>query len=70
MQRPGYHDGPFRARYEFYCTTAVDRPSPSMTEQHHSLYAAPKPGQYLRQEGGIESDHPAVAALARTRMEG
>jgi hypothetical protein len=35
-----------------------------MTEKHHSLYATPKAGQYLQKDGGIETDHPAVTALA------
>ncbi|MBY0525635.1 MAG: hypothetical protein K2R98_19675 [Gemmataceae bacterium] len=64
-RRAGQQDGPFRALYEFYCTTSVNRPSAPMTELAQTLSAAPQPGQYLQRESVIESDHAAVADVAR-----
>src|SRR5262249_732291 len=39
MQRAGTGEGPFRARYEFYCAIDVQRATPSMSELHKQLYA-------------------------------
>jgi len=68
--RAGMPDGPFRARYEFYCSTGVSRPSAPMTELAQTLYAPPAKGQYLQREPGITSDHASIAALARRLTSG
>src|SRR5262249_7082259 len=57
-QRAGARNAPFRARYEFHCTTNVARPSPNMAELAQTLAAAPTAGQHLQREAGVESDHP------------
>jgi hypothetical protein len=64
-QRAGIPDGPFRARCELYCSVNVAHPTAPMTELTRSLYAAPRPGEELQTEPGVESDHVAIAALAR-----
>jgi hypothetical protein len=69
-QRAGVPNGPFRARYEFHCTTNVSRPSPGMTELGQTLSAAPAAGQYLQREPGVESDHPSIIALSRRLTDG
>jgi hypothetical protein len=69
-QRARVPQGPFRARYEFHCSTNVTQPTPPMTDLAHTLSAPPTPGQYLEREPGVESDHPDVAALARRLTAG
>jgi hypothetical protein len=68
-QRVGVPNGPFRARYEFHCTTNIAHPSPPMSELAQTLAVAPTAGQYLQREQGIESDHPAIIELARRLTE-
>jgi hypothetical protein len=46
-KRVGVPEGPFRARYEFYCTTDSHRASAPMSELARALSAPPHPGQYL-----------------------
>src|SRR5439155_4405053 len=58
-QAPGISPGPFRIRYECWF---VARPERSASEHHN---AAPKEGEYLNAEPGIDSNHPQVAELAR-----
>jgi hypothetical protein len=70
IQRAGVPDGPFRARCEFYCAVNVKDPSAPMTELSEQLYAPPRSGEYLMNEPGIESDHPAISALARRLTAG
>jgi hypothetical protein len=61
----GGGEGPFRARYEFYCATNVAEPSAPMSDLAAALYAAPQPGEYMQREPAIERDDAAVADLAR-----
>jgi hypothetical protein len=70
VQRPSFAGGPFRAHYEFYCTTSMARPSTKLTDLAGILYAAPHPGQYLQSEPALESDDPDVTALARRLTNG
>jgi hypothetical protein len=67
-KRVGARDGPFRLRSEFCCTVDGHRSSASMSELSRSLYAPPKPGQYLDvvTHGGPDP----VSDLARQLTEG
>ncbi len=69
-QRAGVPNGPFRVRYEFHCITNLSRPTEPMSELAQTLAAAPGPGQYIQREPQVESEHPAIAALARRLTEG
>jgi hypothetical protein len=69
-QRPGIPEGPFRARYEFYCTVDVHAPTSPMSKLARALYAPPQPGQYLKSEPNIESDQPEITELARCLTAG
>ena len=42
-QRPGVPDGPFRIRYQFYCTVNVHSPTAPMSELAQVINAAPRP---------------------------
>jgi hypothetical protein len=64
-QRPEYAGGPFRAQYEFYCTTSMARPTAPMNQLAETITAAPQRGQYLHAEPAIQSDDPEIAQLAR-----
>src|SRR5262249_43783390 len=46
-QRAGVRNGPFRARYEFHCTTNVARPSPTMIELAPTPAPPPTPAPHL-----------------------
>ena len=63
--RRGGAAGPFRVRYECYCTVSAPHARELAPEPDGPLDARPKPGEYLRGEPGIEADDPAVAARAR-----
>ncbi|HZT79674.1 MAG TPA: 7TM domain-containing protein [Gemmataceae bacterium] len=65
-RRPGVANGPFRARYEFYCAIDVHRPTVSMSRLHKALYAAPQPGEHL----DACTDDESVAELARRLTAG
>src|SRR5262249_34465893 len=67
-QMPGVAPGPFRIRYECFCT--VQPETVSVKDRTHHLYAAPKPGEYVASEPGLDSDHAEVAALARQLTDG
>src|SRR5262245_14661384 len=69
-QKPGLPSGSFRARYECYCSVRADGVAPAAAERTRLLYAAPKPGEHLRSEPGLDADHPDVAALARRLADG
>ncbi|MBL8796359.1 MAG: lasso peptide biosynthesis protein [Planctomycetia bacterium] len=65
LPRGGCADVAFRAHYEFYCTVCMAEPTTNMTELAASLYAAPKPGQYLQSETDVPSDDAEIGELAR-----
>jgi 7 transmembrane helices usually fused to an inactive transglutaminase/Transglutaminase-like superfamily len=65
VQRAGGRAGPFRARYEFECVTDVHRPTPAMDRLHRTLYAAPRPGEYLDVNSRDDTDQAAITAAAR-----
>jgi hypothetical protein len=67
-QRVGTRDGPFRLRCEFYCTVDAHRSSTPMSELARSLYAPPKPGQYL--DVATRGGPDPVSDLARQLTEG
>jgi hypothetical protein len=70
VQRAGLPEGPFRLRYEFYCT--VEDPRPTVPAQRHGRLrpGAPSPGECLKGEPCIESDHAEISALARRLTAG
>jgi hypothetical protein len=65
--RPGITEGPFRARYEFYCKLDAHQPSSHLARP---LYAAPSAGEHLSSEPGIESTASDVWAWARQLTAG
>jgi 7 transmembrane helices usually fused to an inactive transglutaminase/Transglutaminase-like superfamily len=65
--KPGRPPGTFRLHYECFCTV---RRQPQPGEHGHPHHGPPKPGQYLRSDAAIDSDHPEIAALARRQTEG
>ncbi len=68
--RAGAPEGPFRARYEFYCATDVRRPSPSMSRQSKSYYAPPKRGDHLEAEAHVGTDQEDIARQAQRLTAG
>jgi transglutaminase-like putative cysteine protease len=64
-QRSGATAGPFRVRYECYCTVPAPHTPGVGPPPDDPPHARPKPGQYLRGESGIEADDPSVADRAR-----
>jgi hypothetical protein len=69
-KRGGVADGPFRAHYEFYCTTDVHRPTASMAQLEKSLYAAPKKGECLRLDMHNDSERESITAAAHRLTDG
>jgi 7 transmembrane helices usually fused to an inactive transglutaminase/Transglutaminase-like superfamily len=65
--KPGRPPGTFRVHYECFCTV---RRQPQPGEHGHPHHGPPKPGQCLRSDAAIDSDHPEIAALARRQTEG
>src|SRR5437763_157930 len=63
-QRPGVPEGPFRARYQFYCAVNVHSPTTPMSELAKVINAAPHPGTQLKSESRIQSDHADISSLA------
>ena len=63
--RPGAREGAFRAVYQFYCAVDVHSPSTHMTSLARAANMPPYPGEQLKSEPHIESDHPEISALAR-----
>jgi hypothetical protein len=70
MQRSGVAEGPFRARYQFYCAVNVHPPTAPMSEFTALISAPPHPGTLLRGEPRIQSDHADISALARNLTMG
>jgi hypothetical protein len=64
-QRAGVSPGPFRAVYQFYCAVAAHPANPETTRLGRAIYRAPGPGEQLHSESLVESDDPAISALAR-----
>jgi hypothetical protein len=64
-QRAGTGEGPFRARYEFYCAIDVHRATTSMSRLHQQLYAPPQPGQYLETPIRPAADQARLTELAQ-----
>jgi hypothetical protein len=69
-QRAGTGEGPFRARYEFFCTIEVHRATPSMSQLHAQLYAPPEPGKYLDPASYAAGDNKRISDLARRLTDG
>ncbi|HKI32748.1 MAG TPA: 7TM domain-containing protein [Gemmataceae bacterium] len=67
-KRVGAGDGPFRLRYEFYCTVDSHRASAPMSDLAKALSAPPKPGQDL--DVARRSDPDPVSDLARQLTAG
>jgi hypothetical protein len=64
-QRGGAADGPFRARCQFHVTVEVNRPNAQTPPLSTGLYAAPRPGEYLGNEGAIGTDSEEISTAAR-----
>jgi hypothetical protein len=64
-QRGGATDGPFRARCEYHVSVEIQRPSALMNHTVSGLYAAPRPGEYLGNEGGAAVNDAEISAVAR-----
>jgi transglutaminase-like putative cysteine protease len=62
-QAPGVSPGPFRIRYECWYAARTDRAA----SEHH--YAAPKDGEHLRAEPGIDVNNPEITDIARPIAE-
>src|SRR5262249_47488936 len=62
--RVGTTTDAFEARYEFHCTTDVQRPSMAMTRLHKELHAAPRPGEYTAKSPGIDPSNADLTTLA------
>jgi hypothetical protein len=69
-QRADRPDGPFRARYEFYCALEAGRATPSMSKLHKALYAPPQAGQCLELDARSGADNERIAELARKLTAG
>ncbi|HMF11638.1 MAG TPA: 7TM domain-containing protein, partial [Gemmataceae bacterium] len=69
-QRAGTGEGPFRARYEFFCTVGVHRATPSMSQLHAQLYAPPEPGKHLDPTSYAAGDNERISELARRLTDG
>jgi hypothetical protein len=69
-QRAGTGEGPFRARYEFFCTIDAHRATPAMSQLHKQLYAPPEPGKHLNVTSGPAADHERLSDLARRLTAG
>lgn len=65
VPRPGSADGPFRAEYDFYCTTSMAKPTAPMADLATLLAAAPERGQFLNSDATIQSEDPTIAQTAR-----
>jgi hypothetical protein len=62
-QNPGAR-GTFLARYEFYASVDVRRPTSPMARLGETLYARPRPGEYVEAEPRIEPGHADICNLA------
>ncbi|MFL5339035.1 MAG: 7TM domain-containing protein [Gemmataceae bacterium] len=69
-QTPGTKPGPFRIRYECYCRVDAEHTGAAAQNRSHHLYSAPKDGDHLQTEPGIERDHPEIADRARRLTDG
>jgi len=67
--RPTTPPGPFRVLYEFYCQLDLHRADSPLPHSAKSLYHPPAPGECLKDEARIESEHPEISALARRLTE-
>jgi hypothetical protein len=63
-QRGGAADGPFRARSEYHVSVEVQRPSALMSHIVGGIYAAPRPGEFLGNDGAAVND-AEISATAR-----
>jgi hypothetical protein len=68
-QRPGAAAGPFRVRYDCYCTVQAPPAHPGEPPDGKG-HSKPKPGEYLRNDPGIEADDPLIAGCARDLTAG
>src|SRR5882762_6177582 len=69
-QRGGVPNGPFRARYEFYCTIDTHRPTSSMSALARTLYEPPHAGEHLDVESRAGTDNERISTLARRLTAG
>ena len=63
-QRAGKPAGPFRVRYDCYCTVFAPPAHPADANDIRP-HLKPKPGEHLKNEPGIEADDPLIAGCAR-----
>jgi hypothetical protein len=69
-QRPGFSQGSFRARYQFYCSVNYDPPAAGMSRLTKTLYAPPLAGDQLQAEPRIESENSDISERARALTAG
>jgi hypothetical protein len=69
-QRSGSAAGPFRIRYDCYCTVQAQPAHPGDFHDDGKPHAKPKPGEHLRTEAGVETDDPLIAGCARELTSG
>ncbi|HTU18200.1 MAG TPA: 7TM domain-containing protein [Gemmataceae bacterium] len=64
-QRGGAPDGPFRLRCEYHVSIDGSPRNTLMSRRTNSLYAAPRPGEYLGAEHGTDVNDEEISAAAR-----
>jgi hypothetical protein len=64
-QRGGAPDGPFRLRCEYQVSIEGSPRSPLLSRSTNSLYAAPRPGEYLSAETTPGVNNEEISATAR-----
>ena len=69
-QRLGVPEGPFRARYQFYCAVNLHPAAAPLSELAKAVNAAPHPGAQLKSEPRIQSDQAEISTLARSLTAG
>ncbi|HZV04562.1 MAG TPA: 7TM domain-containing protein [Gemmataceae bacterium] len=67
-QRGAAADGPFRVRCAFHVSVRGDHPIDLMNHTSGSLYAPPRPGEYLGREGGAGVNDEEISAAARSSI--
>lgn len=56
---------PFEVRYQFHCSVDVSRPNGSMKRIQQHLYAAPRAGEFLHSDPGIDPSAAEISAAAQ-----
>lgn len=62
--------GAVEARYRFFCTVDMRRPTPSMLRVHQQTQAAPRPGEHLDATPGIDPGAAEITDAAREQTAG